>query len=153
MVRLHIGDCHVRALINDEDVKNKYSNLESYTPTLTNATPFAFWKPICQGLLYISNIQGFKGATGKNAHPKHHGASDNQKKNSGATFGKPSGPPTVGQGLDWGSQRLMSVSVDSGAEIVVWPQERAPRDAHRGVRGESLRRKVLRPWGQEQVSV
>ena len=65
MVRLHIGDYHMSALTDDDDIITKNHNLESCTHTLTKATPFALWKTVCQGLLCISNLQAFKGATGK----------------------------------------------------------------------------------------
>ena len=52
-----------------------------------------------------------------------------------------------------GSQRLMSVSVDSGAEIMGSAPELAPRDAHRGVEASLLGVKYCGPWGQEQASL
>ena len=44
--------------------------------------------------------------------------------------------------------RLISVGIDSGAEITVWPPELALENTHRGVRGESIRREVLWPRRQ-----
>ena len=106
MVRLHIGDCHVRVLIDDD---NKNQILESCTPTLTNATPFAIWRTTCQGLLYISYLQAYNGGTRKITILSITVLPTSKKKKFFGCLGKlsshfwPSEPRTNGQGLDSGT--------------------------------------------------
>ena len=49
MLRLREGDYHASALIDDNDMTSSSNHPESCTPTLTNATPFAFWKNLYKG--------------------------------------------------------------------------------------------------------
>ena len=44
---------------------NKNHNADSCTPTLTKRNTLRIMENICQGLLYISYLQAFNGATGK----------------------------------------------------------------------------------------
>ena len=73
---------------------------------MTNATPFALWKTICQGLLYIFYLQAFNWGNWKITILSITGLPTNNKTCSGfwekcrASFGFPSEPLTIGQGLD-----------------------------------------------------
>ena len=106
MVRLHVGECHVRVLIDDDDTITIITIWRVVFPHLTNATPFALWKTICQGLPLHLLPSSLQWCYRKNHHFEHHGCRLTKKQpfvllgKNFKLYGKPSEPITIGQGQD-----------------------------------------------------
>ena len=133
--------------------KKRIIIFESCTPTLTNASPFALLRTICQGLLHSSDLQAFKGATGKKTFEASRGCRQSKNifrafgKMCRATFGKPSGSLTVGQGLDIHTEREdRHLNTDNETHTDKKFYLRAVRLS------VLLRRSSSRPRGRSQVS-